>query len=76
MFTSKASTKLRWLLSMGLALLLLMTFLSCSQDAIVDPRNDEEEDGGKTGDEDPNEGGGGGLSLLETPAGGEQLFLG
>ena len=74
MFTSKASTRLRWLLSMGLVLLLLMTFLSCSQDAIVDPRNDEEEDGEQSGQEDPTEGGG--LSLLEIRAGGELLFLG
>ncbi len=73
MFTSKASTKLRWLLSIGLTLLLLMTFLSCSQDAIVDPRNEENEEGEKK-DEDPSEGGG--LSLLEIRAGGELLFLG
>lgn len=73
MFTSNASTKLRWLLSMGLVLLLLMTFLSCSQDAIVDPRNDEEEDGDKPGDETPSEGGG--ISLLQIRKGEKLVFL-
>ena len=61
MFRGNISTKIRWLLSMGLVLLMLTSFWACSQDAILNPRNENEEneDTGDTG-EDPTEDPGGG----------------
>lgn len=61
MFRGNISTKIRWLLSLGLLLLMLTSFLACSQDAILNPRNENEEndDTGNTG-EDPTEDPGGG----------------
>ena len=58
MFRGNISTKIRWLLSMGIVLLMLTSFLACSQDAILNPRNTEEEnddtgDGDDTPTEDP-----------------------
>ncbi len=61
MFRGNISTKIRWLLSLGLLLLMLTSFLACSQDAILNPRNESEESD-DTGDEgeDPTEDPGGG----------------
>ena len=56
MFRGNISTKSRWLLIMGLVLLMLASFLACSQDAILNPRNENEEND-DTGDdkENPND---------------------
>ncbi len=56
MFRGNISTKIRWLLIMGLVLLMLASFLACSQDAIFNPRSTEEEnDDTGDGDDTPNE---------------------
>ncbi len=47
---------------MGLVLFMLTSFLACSQDAILNPRNENEgnDDTGDKGGEDPTEDPGGG----------------
>lgn len=53
MFRGNISRKIRWLLSMGLVLFMLTSFLACSQDAILNPRNENEEND-DTGDDEEN----------------------
>ncbi len=61
MFRGNISTKSRWLLIMGLVLLMLTSFWACSQDDILNPRNTEEEnDDTGDGDDTPTEDPGGG----------------
>ena len=56
MFKGNISRKIRWLLSMGLVLIMLTSFLACSQDAILNPRNENEENDDTGGDEEnPND---------------------
>ncbi len=58
MLRGNISTKIKWLLILGLVLLMLTSFWACSQDAIFNPRNTHEEnddtgDGDDTPAEDP-----------------------
>ena len=80
MFRGNISTKSRWLLIMGLVLLMLASFLTCTDDPILNPRNvGEEDDDGEGGDDSPDDpGGGAGLSnngILEIPRAGQPVFL-
>lgn len=55
MLRSNISTKIKWLLIMGLVLLMLTSFWACSQDAIFNPRSkDKETDDTGDGDDNPN----------------------
>ena len=76
MLIGNIATKIRWLLIMGFVLLLLMSFLSCS-DSILNPRNTNKEDEGSEdeNDETPDDGTGGGYGLLEIPASGGQIVF-
>lgn len=56
MLRGNISTKIKWLLILGLVLLMLTSFWACSQDAIFNPRNtDEENDTTGDGDDTPAE---------------------
>jgi hypothetical protein len=59
MFRSNISEKLKWVLVLGLALLLLTTFISCGGD-LVGPRlhDDKEPDDPTDEEQKPDEGGG------------------
>ena len=61
---------IRRLLVMGLVFLLLLSFLSCSQDSISNPRNLNEEDENTSGEdrEDPSEDSGVGKNINRTPS--------
>ena len=50
------STKIKWLLIMGLVLLMLTSLGACAQEAIFNPRNESEESDDKGDDEEnPND---------------------
>lgn len=52
MLRGNISTKIKWLLILGLVLLMLTSFWACSQDAIFNPRNTTDEENDDTGDGD------------------------
>ncbi|MEE9169425.1 MAG: hypothetical protein V3U73_06635 [bacterium] len=58
MFRSNISEKLKWVLVLGLALLLLTTFISCGGDLVGPRLHDETEPDERPEEQDPDEGGG------------------
>ena len=56
MFRGNILRKISRLLIMGLMLFMLTSFFACSQDAILNPRNENEENDDKgDGEENPND---------------------